>query len=337
MKIVKYLRFLLWPVALLLSGWMLAQLPLASLPQTIAALSGWQWLAWLVINGLIIWLATQRWWLLMAMLNARVAFVKLMCIRQAGQAISFITPGPQFGGEPLQLFWLCRGGVALQKALLALGLDRFFEVWINLSILVLGVLLLLFSPAGSLAANYQMLALLMLLLLLLAVIARVLLHQPEWLSARFERLAQRWAEHPHLSKINHHWQALGADLLFTVKTQKPQLLLAVILSLAGWLALLGELALLLHCVNVSLDVAGFAMLLVAMRLALLLPIPGGIGTLEASVFWSFQLLGLPASAALGLIALMRLRDAAILIAGLICLRQLGPEREGQLLANKCET
>ena len=59
-----------------------------------------------------------------------------------------------------------------------------------------------------------------------------------------------------------------------------------------------------------------------MRLAFLLPLPGGIGTLEAALFLAFQYLSLPATAAIGVIALMRLRDAVVLMAGLGCLRVL---------------
>ena len=89
----------------------------------------------------------------------------------------------------------------------------------------------------------------------------------------------------------------------------------------AWVALLGELALLLNFVDVKFDVAGFLLILIAMRLALLLPIPGGIGTLEASVFWSFQYLNFSATAAIAFIALMRLRDVIILLFGLYCLRR----------------
>jgi uncharacterized membrane protein YbhN (UPF0104 family) len=74
--------------------------------------------------------------------------------------------------------------------------------------------------------------------------------------------------------------------------------------------------------NIALSSSGLVLILVAMRLALLLPLPGGIGTLEASVFWSFQALGLPAGAALGVIAIMRLRDVLVLIAGVLCVRAL---------------
>ncbi len=60
-----------------------------------------------------------------------------------------------------------------------------------------------------------------------------------------------------------------------------------------------------------------------MRLAFLLPLPGGIGTLEASLFWVFQTLDLPLSAVMSVIALMRLRDVLTLLVGLGFVRGLG--------------
>ena len=82
------------------------------------------------------------------------------------------------------------------------------------------------------------------------------------------------------------------------------------------------MALVLAILDIEVDMTGLVLILVAMRLALLLPLPGGVGTLEASVLWSFQTLDLPASAAIGVIALMRLRDALVLLAGLLCLRSV---------------
>ena len=56
---------------------------------------------------------------------------------------------------------------------------------------------------------------------------------------------------------------------------------------------------------------------------MLLPLPGGIGTIEAAVLWCFSTLNLGTVEALGLIALMRLRDAAILAFGLSSLAAMG--------------
>ncbi|MFM1896849.1 MAG: hypothetical protein RLZZ385_1923, partial [Pseudomonadota bacterium] len=90
--------------------------------------------------------------------------------------------------------------------------------------------------------------------------------------------------------------------------------------LLGWAAIMVEMVIVLGMLGVDASVWGVVFILVATRLALLLPLPGGIGTLEAAVLWSFQILGLPATAAVGLIALMRLRDAVVLLVGLGCLK-----------------
>jgi len=81
--------------------------------------------------------------------------------------------------------------------------------------------------------------------------------------------------------------------------------------------------------GVQPDFLNLVMIMVGMRLAMLLPVPGGIGTIEASLLWSFSLLGLPVAAAATLIALIRLRDAVVLIIGLLCLGSLGGRRQAK--------
>jgi hypothetical protein len=319
----KALRLVLWALALLLAGRIVLQLPMAGIGQSLAALTALQWLPWLLLNVLIILIFTQRWRVLATMLGMKTGFWRLLQIRQAGQAVSFITPGPQFGGEPLQVWWLyklCR--VPLHKAVLALGLDRLLELWVNFAVLLLGVLFLLVSPALAAVDWLRTSALLAGLLALLTSLCWLVLRQPRWLAVRLERLARHWQRHPRLLHLASHWNLLRDDLQQAVATRKPALLKALLLSLLGWALLLGEFALLLGFFALHLDIRGFTLIIVALRLAFLLPLPGAIGALEAALFWSFQLLDLPAAAALGAIALMRLRDAVVLGGGLLCLRML---------------
>lgn len=328
MQRAKLFTLLLWLVALSLGAWTLAQLPLAEISNSISSLSTMQWIFWLGLNGMIILVLGLRWQLLNIALGAPIRLLRLLAIRQAGQAVSFITPGPQFGGEPLQVYWLYKYGLPLRKALLSLGMDRFFELWINFSVLLLAVLLLITGIGDTSGDNnttstigdwQTALVPLLIFLGLMLSLAWILIKQPQWINNRLERIATRWQHNHRLNNINQHWQSLGDDLRIALRTQKP-LLLALFLSLLGWAGLLGELYLILHFVGIDADLNSFLIVLVAMRMALLLPMPGGVGTLEASVLWSFHTLNLPASAALGLIALMRVRDAIVLIIGLACLR-----------------
>ena len=83
--------------------------------------------------------------------------------------------------------------------------------------------------------------------------------------------------------------------------------------------MIAEFWLLLSFVDVPLDLATFIFLFTVVRLAFLLPLPGGVGSVEAGLFWAFQALALPLSAAAGLILLMRLRDVVLLAAGAMTL------------------
>ncbi|HDZ09206.1 lysylphosphatidylglycerol synthase transmembrane domain-containing protein [Pseudohongiella sp.] len=329
----RWIALLLWPVALVLVTWTLSQMPLAGIGDTLGKLSWQQWLVWTLVNLLVIMVSTERWRRLGCMLGKAPGFLQMLLIRQAGQTVSFITPAPHFGGEPFQIYWLYkRAGMAVHRAVLSLALDRFYELWINFMMLLLGVSLLLLAPqsgmqAGSQNSDWQMILLLMMTLLaVLSAIAWLLVRQPALLSARLEKAGARWLSSPRLKTLGEHWHLMGSDLKAVVRSQKPALLTALVLSLLGWALMIFEVWLVLAFFDIRLNAVELALILVAMRLALLLPLPGGIGTLEAAVFWTFQSLALPVESALGLIALMRLRDVVVLLSGLLCLRALQTAR-----------
>lgn len=330
----RWVALLLWPMALALVIWTLSQMPLTGLADTLRSLSGLQWLMWAVVNMLVIAVSTERWRQLGHMLGESPGFFQMLLIRQAGQTVSFITPAPHFGGEPFQVYWLYkRLGMSIHRAVLSLALDRFYELWINFLMLLSGVSLVLLAPQIGTQSNTQgndwqnLLLLLLAMLALLSLLAWLFVKQPVLISSRLEKVGARWLSNPRLTALGEHWQVMGTELRAVVSTQKPALLSALLLSLLGWALMIFEVWLVLAFFDISLSPVSLALILVAMRLALLLPLPGGIGTLEAAIFWSFQTLSLPAEAALGLIALMRLRDVLVLLTGLLCLRAL--QHKGQ--------
>lgn len=322
----RWITWLLWPLALALVSWTLSQMPLAGLPGILGALSWYQWLLWALVNLMIIAVSTERWRQLGRMLGEAPGFGHMLLIRQAGQTVSFITPAPHFGGEPFQIYWLVkRLGMRIHRAVLSLALDRFYELWVNFLMLLLGVsLVLLLSQSGvGDRSDWQTIVLLLLgLLALLSAAAWLLIRQPVLLSARLEKLGARWLSSPRLAALGNHWQVLGSELRGVISTHKPALLGALGLSLLGWALMIFEVWLVISYFDITPDAVSLALILVAMRLALLLPLPGGIGSLEAAVLWSFQSQALPAEAALGLLALTRLRDVLVLLTGLLCLRVL---------------
>ena len=312
----------LWLLALALAGWTLRQLPLNSITAQLGQLTWHNWLLWTLVNGTILYLAVKRWQLLGQALQAPLSLARLFRMRQAGSAVSFLTPGPHFGGEPLQLFWLKRFfGQPLHRAVVMLGLDRFVETSTNIAVLLAGVLMLLGTAMVPLDDGLQVSAILGGVLAALVLAAALVVRHPVWLANRFRPLVQRWRGGSDERDSNQEggWQALVRLMQNALALHRGRLWAALLLSLLGWAALVLELWLLLRFLGLSPSPTDLLTIMVGMRLAMLLPVPGGIGTIEASLLWSFQLLGLPVSAALGLIALTRLRDAVVLLVGLGCL------------------
>lgn len=309
-----------WLFALALVTWTLLQLPLAEMAARIGRLTASDYLRWAAINCLVLYLLIKRWQVLADSLDAPLTPGFLFRLRQSGSTINFVTPGPHLGGEPLQIYWLHRYcSLSMHRAVAVLGLDRFMETGTNTAVLLAGVLILLGSSVAPIADWLEISALLAAVLVLLSIGSAMILRHPDWLAARFRRLAQSWMTSGRLERSERGWVALVELLRNAFKTRRQQLWLALLLSIAGWGALLLELFVLLSYLEIAPSVFQLITIMVGMRLAMLLPVPGGIGTIEASVLWSFNLLGLPLTAAAGLIALMRLRDAIMLLIGLACL------------------
>lgn len=308
--------YLIWLLALGLVAWILSRLPFAALLQTITDLHFSQWMVWIALNLIVIMLLAGRWQVLTRAMGLPCKFLQLLRVRQAGQVISFVTPGPQFGGEPLQVYWLWqRYSTPGHNAFLAVGLDRFYELWINFAVLLLAVLTLLTSRSMVFVDWHIIAFVLSGLILLMGLFGWFVLRKPLRIRDWIKRLTSRWQHHARLRRLDTYWSQLNESLQQVFTTQHHALGVALGLSLLAWAGMIAEFWLLLTFVDAPLDLATFVCLFAVVRLAFLLPLPGGIGSVEAGLFWAFQTLDLPLPAAAGLIVLMRLRDVIILLAG----------------------
>ena len=102
----KAIRVFTWLIAFALAIWLLRDLPFGIIIETIFSLTAAQWFYWTSINLIIIFILAWRWLALTKGFKLKLNLFNLLLLRQAGQSISYITPGPQFGGEPVQIFLL---------------------------------------------------------------------------------------------------------------------------------------------------------------------------------------------------------------------------------------
>ena len=310
-----------WLVGCSLVFFTVRELPLAGMLERLGEISPLRLVGLLAINSLILFLSVKRWQILAQAFDIQLSLAHLFKVRQAGNTISFVTPGPQFGGEPLQLYWLRQSHeIPMDISLAILGADRFMEIFINLSILLLSVIFIFYTDIEvNLSKTFLFIFLTVSILTMLLVL---FLRQPEWLENIFKSLFSRFTHTVSNSNESQNASSSWGRILTKIEKNKSKVILAATIALLGWIALLFELLMMMEALGVSSNFYEVIFVMLGIRIALLMPIPGGVRTIEASLFWSFEILGLTLAGAGGLIALSRLRDVIVLFIGIGCLSNL---------------
>lgn len=304
----KHIHRLLWILLLVtLLYWALKNAPLIEIWSTLQQLRLWQIGLLLILNALVITLMTARWWIIVRSDNPSVPFPPLIGYRLSVFGLSYFTPGPQVGGEPLQVLYLLRNhGLTFARATSAVIMDKLLEFLVNFLLLGVGAWAVLRVGLISGGGTRLTLSLIGLAGVLMwpAVhifllrrgkypIAAILRRQPflptSSKAARLVIVAERMAAafcRRHMCSMR---LAIGASLL----------------SLAG---IVLEYVLMAQFLGIDLNAIQIFAALTAMQLAFLMPLPGGLGALEASQVFALGAFGIDASAAISLTLLMRARD-----------------------------
>lgn len=294
------LSLLLLFAALALLAWVLRVVPLEDIAVVLTELSLWQILLLLLLNTGIVYLLGLRWWLILRAQGHQLPFRSITRYRLAAFGVSYFTPGPHFGGEPLQVHFLRQQhSLSGSSALASVALDKVIELLSNFGFLSLSLLLVLRSGilGSEILAGAQLFSLLFLLLPVLYLLALRFDLKP--LSPLMARLPERWAPaaqstEDQLSELLRQrqgllWQTLAASLLL-------------------WSALLFEYWLALLFLGLKLDPLQLLAIVVAARVAMFAPTPGALGALEASQVFAMHALGFDPAIGLSLSLLIRARD-----------------------------
>lgn len=267
----------------------------------------------LAANLAMLALFTARWWLLLDALGSRVPFARLMGYRLTAFGISYFTPGPHFGGEPYQVYAVVRRhAVPPADAIAAVALDKLLEMLINFAMLAAGVALLLArseQPASGREGQVLLLALLPVIAPTVLLAALLSGRRPlaRLLGARLSRLPA-WAgalvraEEQSVRLLQHKPRALWW---------------AAAISLLSWVGIIAEFRLLTYLLDLPLDLLEVVTALVAARIAILLPMPAGLGALEAGQALAASSLGLDPSLGVTIALVIRGRDVLLGAAGLL--------------------
>ena len=315
----RIISILPWLTALVLFLWVLNVVPLTETWAVLNRLTWEQIVVLLLLNTLVLAALNGRWWLILRGLGYRIPFMRLVVHRLAAFGVSYVTPGPHFGGEPVQVLLVEREhNVPRGAAVAAVTLDKILEMLVNFTFLAVGVIIILDGQILSQVVPGETATL---ALLFLAFPAAFLLaislgyHPVSWpvsLLLRLPRLKQNPAyQRAHQALLDSEVQATRFC------RHAPQALVqAWGTSVIGWLLLIGEYWLMLSFLGLHLTPLQTIAMLTAARVAMLLPLPGALGTLEASQVLVLSLMGFNPVAGIGITLLIRARDVTLAGIGL---------------------
>jgi uncharacterized protein (TIRG00374 family) len=301
--------------------WVLRSVPLEDVWVMLARLGLTQILALILANGLVSLTLSGRWWLILRAQGYPIPYLTVAGYRLAAFGVSYFTPGPQFGGEPLQVHLVQqRHQVARSTAISAVTLDKSLELLVNFAFLTAGVACILLWQAFPWVPVRQAIILPLLLLalpvgFLLAIWGgRHPVSGPLKAGVGLLSRQKPLADVPWLSRYAKVHQAIrDSEEEATRFCQESPLTLvqALLVSLVSWVAIVGEYWLMLRLLGLNLSPVQVISTLTAARIAILLPLPGGLGTLEASQVLALGAFGMNPAAGISLSLLIRVRDVAL--------------------------
>jgi len=287
----------------------LRKAPLVDIWGMLRNLKVWQILILLLLNSFIYSFITLRWWLIVRAEKKEVPFFPLIVTRVAAFGVSYFTPGPQVGGEPLQVLYLQRNcGMTYVRAASTVVMDKLLEFLAGFVLLGFG-LAAVFQSGIIFAGGNGSLAVLggLILLMLLPPVHIILLYRGTY---PVSSLMRKFSNNKFVRFFAASERMAGAFCRRHLGT----LVLAVFVSLLAAFGMVIEFFFITRFLGIDLSLRQTIVAWTAGWLSFLLPLPGGLGALEASQVFSLGAFGIPAVSAIGVTLIIRARD--LLIGGL---------------------
>lgn len=232
--------------------------------------------------------------------------------RMTGYAVGYLTPLNQAGGEPVRVALLCADGVPSQGAVASATLDIAFELCSYVVFIALGVVLALVEHQGGVQTLVIMgiglsIAFCILMTFFIALARGKSMAHPFFHRFRLNKIKRLrgfeiWLE--DTEKLMQRFFAGGTSRVFFIS----------ILSMAMVAFRVVETFYIAWGFGVSLNFAQAFLISSLPGLALLLPVPGGLGLFEGGFAAVFAALGVGMNP-LAFSMIIRLRDAVFIVLG----------------------
>jgi uncharacterized protein (TIRG00374 family) len=297
--------------------WVFLAAPLAEIWSSLKQLHLWQIVTLLAVSFIAILFMTLRWWLVVRAENSKAPFVQMIGYRLAAFGMSYFTPGPQVGGEPLQILYLRRNHqMTVARSTATVIMDKLLEFLVNVLFLAAGLYAVIGQGLFPLTGNQLFGGLIpLLLLIMIPPVHLVLLYIGKFpVSSLVLAIQNRIGRKKPLRLVTVSERMAGIFM----RRHPWAMLSAILASALAWICMWAEYWLMAQFILVDMTVWQALAGMTLLQIAFMFPLPAGLGAMEASQVFVLGAMGFPPSAGLTMSLLMRGRD--MLIGGLGLLR-----------------
>ena len=302
-------RALVFIVLATLLYFALRNAPLTDIFKTLKQLQLWQIVTLLMINSIIYALITLRWWIIVRAESKSLPYLPLMAVRLAVFGVSYFTLGPQVGGEPLQVLYLQRKyGITYTRATASVLMDKLLEFLANFFLLAVGLTSVL--QAGILSTNRSN------SLVSLSGLISLCIWPPIHIILMTRgiypvSIVLRKISNKKFARFIFASERMAGNFC---RRHLAALLFAIAVSILAAVGMVSEFFFITNFLGIELSFSQTIAAWTAGWLAFLVPLPGGLGALEASQVFALGAFGISAASAISVTFLIRGRD--LLIGGL---------------------
>lgn len=281
--------------------------------------------AYLGVSAAIYCLLVIRWKIICRQHRVSAPFHRLLAYRYVGFAVSFITPGPRVGGEPVRASLMKRDGIEMPQAMSTVIADKTSELlsFGAMFVLALAAATILTPLPSGMKTSLIAVAAIMLGLVSFGLINILRGKDPILKLYKLFRLNKiKW-----LKKYKRQLQEFE-DNIHGFYGDKPAYFWgAFAVSSVAWSMSLIEFYLILKMLGISPTIFDVFLVYSVVGAIYLLPIPFALGSLEAGQATLFAALGFPAAAGAVSAMITRSRDLLWTFIGLSLLGLYSVEKK----------
>ncbi len=251
--------------------------------------------------------STLRWQVIVnAYKSKNISFFKLLKQTFAGYSLSYATPSARLGGEPLRVYMLNKEcGVSLKNASSSVIMDKFVELAGTVFLGILGlIIIVLMIPAVSFLFNLILVFVLLIAIIFLSFIYHRTIIGKGSFSSFFNLFNFKSKKYNKFVQFVFVVERKMEDFF---KHHKMRFFIAFLLYFIYFIFLIIEIKVLFLSFGVDASILTVFITIIVLGIVNFIPVPGGLGFLEAGQASLFKILQGEGEVGMALSLLLRLR------------------------------